>query len=301
LIALFGGSFNPIHNGHIKAAKLVLKHCRCKKLWFIPCYKHAFKPELERFEHRSKMIELAIGNEKRFKLCLIEKRLAKRSNRPNTTLETVLALKKAHPKEKFFWVIGSNLLNELPKWYKFSKLVEEIRFVVVPIKGFKMNKRILTKLDATVIDEQVDSISSSRIRNIIKSGAPPKRFLPQAVWRYIEENLLYTSDFARKVYALTRLVPKGKVTTYKDIAKALCSGYRAVGNALNKNCFSTVPCHRVVKSDGTIGGFSRGSSKKAELLRREGLTIEGNRIVDFEQRRISHKKLILLKKRATKS
>ena len=276
MIALFGGSFNPVHKGHIKAANFVLKHCKCKKLWFIPCYRHAFKPKLERFEHRAKMIELAIRNEKRFELCLIEKRLAEGSNRPNTTIETVLALKKAYPKERFFWVIGSNLLNELPKWHRFSKLVDEISFVVVPIKGFRMNKRMLTRLDATVIDEQVDGISSRKIRGMIKSGVPPKRFLPQTVWHYIEENLLYTSDFARRVYALTRLVPKGRVTTYKDIAKALgISGYRAVGNALNKNCFSTVPCHRVVRSDGTIGGFSRGSSKKAELLRKEGLAIKG--------------------------
>jgi len=65
----------------------------------------------------------------------------------------------------------------------------------------------------------------------------------------------------------------GKLTTYRDIAKAMkCKAYRAVGNALNKNPNAPiVPCHRVIKSDGTIGGYAFGVKKKISILRKEGI------------------------------
>jgi methylated-DNA-[protein]-cysteine S-methyltransferase len=82
-------------------------------------------------------------------------------------------------------------------------------------------------------------------------------------------------NFNRKCYAILRKVPKGKVTTYKAIAKALRSrAYRAVGNAMNKNPYAPkVPCHRVVKSNGEVGGFASGAKKKIQMLRKEGVEI----------------------------
>ncbi|MBI2632716.1 MGMT family protein [Candidatus Pacearchaeota archaeon] len=92
-------------------------------------------------------------------------------------------------------------------------------------------------------------------------------------------------SFSEKCYLLLRKVPKGKVTTYKSIANALgIIAYRAVGNAMNKNQYSPfVPCHRVVKSTGEIGGFSQGRKKKIEMLKKEGLNIKNDKIVDFEK------------------
>ncbi|MBI2663714.1 MGMT family protein [Candidatus Woesearchaeota archaeon] len=92
-------------------------------------------------------------------------------------------------------------------------------------------------------------------------------------------------NFSRKVWETCSKVPKGKVTTYKAIAEALnTKAYRAVGNALNKNPHSPkVPCHRVVNSDGRLGGFRSGAKKKAAMLKEEGIEVKGNRIVDFEK------------------
>lgn len=92
-------------------------------------------------------------------------------------------------------------------------------------------------------------------------------------------------NFNQKVYELAKKIPKGKVTTYKILAEALgTKAYRAVGQALNKNpCSPVVPCHRVVDSKRHLHGFSRGLKKKAELLRKEGVKIKNNRIVDFEK------------------
>ncbi|MBI2079645.1 MGMT family protein [Candidatus Micrarchaeota archaeon] len=80
------------------------------------------------------------------------------------------------------------------------------------------------------------------------------------------------TDFEKKVLLEVWKIPRGEIRNYKQIAKAIGrpKAYRAVGNALNKNPFAPeVPCHRVIKSDGNVGGFAGGSKKKRELLRRE--------------------------------
>src|SRR3954469_18426679 len=93
-----------------------------------------------------------------------------------------------------------------------------------------------------------------------------------------------TMNFNEKVWAITARIPRGKVATYGDIARALnCTAYRAVGNALNKNPYApTVPCHRVVGSDGSLTGFAGGLEKKRELLKREGLTLRDNGKVELK-------------------
>ncbi len=87
-------------------------------------------------------------------------------------------------------------------------------------------------------------------------------------------------SFAERVYKLTRQIPRGKVSTYKEIAEALGTrAYRAVGQALHVNPYAPrVPCHRVVNSQGDLHGFASGLRKKAILLRKEGISIKNNRI-----------------------
>ena len=87
-------------------------------------------------------------------------------------------------------------------------------------------------------------------------------------------------DFNQKCYDLLILIPKGKVTTYKEIARALNSkAYRAVGNAMNKNENAPkVPCHRVVGSNGNLVGYAYGIENKIKLLEKEGVKIINNKI-----------------------
>ena len=101
------------------------------------------------------------------------------------------------------------------------------------------------------------------------------------------------TEFQNKVYALCKKVPRGKVTTYKEIGRAIGKRgqiYRAVGVTLKKNCDRNVPCHRVVNSDGSIGEFNRGVKEKIRLLKKEGIKIKNGKVVDFG------KKLFKLKK-----
>ena len=92
--------------------------------------------------------------------------------------------------------------------------------------------------------------------------------------------------FNERCYSLLKTVPPGKVTTYGELAKALGSkGARAVGNAMNRNPYApTVPCHRVVRSDGGLGGYQGGLPKKIKLLKGEGVQVEDGRIVNFQDR-----------------
>ncbi len=82
-------------------------------------------------------------------------------------------------------------------------------------------------------------------------------------------------EFSKDCYSLLKKVPLGKVTTYKEIARALgTKAYRAVGNAMHKNPHAPyVPCHRVVKSNGSIGGFAQGNERKKEMLLNEGVEV----------------------------
>jgi methylated-DNA-[protein]-cysteine S-methyltransferase len=87
-------------------------------------------------------------------------------------------------------------------------------------------------------------------------------------------------SFNEKVWAMTARIPKGRVLTYADIARALgTTGYRAVGNALNRNPYAPgVPCHRVVGSDGSLTGFAGGLFKKRKMLTDEGVTFRGTKV-----------------------
>ena len=77
--------------------------------------------------------------------------------------------------------------------------------------------------------------------------------------------------FREKVYKVVKSIKRGKTLTYAEVAKRAgnAKAYRAVGNILNKNYDPKIPCHRVIRSDGTVGGYNRGSKKKLEVLKRE--------------------------------
>ena len=89
-----------------------------------------------------------------------------------------------------------------------------------------------------------------------------------------------------KVYKKLLEVPKGKITTYGEIAKAigLKNGQRVIGKIMNKNPYPViVPCHRVIKSDGKIGGYAWGEKVKAKMLLNEGIKIKNGKILDVEK------------------
>ncbi len=91
--------------------------------------------------------------------------------------------------------------------------------------------------------------------------------------------------FDEKVWNIMKKIPKGKVTTYKEVAHALnTKAYRAVGNACGRNPYApAVPCHRVISTSGDIGGFTGNLKDKIKLLESEGIRIKNNKIMDLEK------------------
>ncbi len=91
----------------------------------------------------------------------------------------------------------------------------------------------------------------------------------------------------KKIYKKLLEVPKGKITTYGELARAvgLKNGQRTVGKIMNKNPYPVIiPCHRVVKSDGKIGGYAYGEEIKSDMLTREGIVIKNGKILDLENK-----------------
>ena len=94
-------------------------------------------------------------------------------------------------------------------------------------------------------------------------------------------------DFSERVLRITARIPTGRVSTYRELAKALggIKFSRAVGTALNRNPDPVkVPCHRVVRADGRVGGYSRGVAEKIRLLVKEGISVEDGRVCDLRDK-----------------
>ena len=93
-------------------------------------------------------------------------------------------------------------------------------------------------------------------------------------------------NFNKRCYEKLILIPKGMISTYAEIAKSLDSkAYRAVGNAMANNPhLISVPCHRIIRSDGSLGGYALGIKKKIQLLEKEGIKIKNNKVIDFKNK-----------------
>ena len=93
-------------------------------------------------------------------------------------------------------------------------------------------------------------------------------------------------NFNKRCYQQLALIPRGMISTYTEIAKSLNSkAYRAVGNAMANNPhLISIPCHRIIRSDGSLGGYVLGINKKIQLLKKEGISIKDNKVMNFESK-----------------
>jgi methylated-DNA-[protein]-cysteine S-methyltransferase len=96
------------------------------------------------------------------------------------------------------------------------------------------------------------------------------------------------TKFQKIVWEMCKKIPHGRISTYQEIGKAINSrAYRAIGQALRNNPYAPiVPCHRVISSDGTLGGYNgkMNSKKKINLLNKEGIEVKNNNIIDFKKK-----------------
>jgi nicotinate-nucleotide adenylyltransferase len=190
-LGLMGGTFNPIHIGHIKIAYKVLNDFDLSKVIFIPSGDPPHKKARGVVEasHRLKMIKLAIGNDKRFEASDIE---IKREGK-SYTLDTIREIKNIYGVEAdVYFIAGVDSALDLPKWREPLKILSLAHFVAVERPGFsleeldgKYRKRIITVGEISI------DISSSVIRKRLREGKPIKSLVPESVEEYIRKNRLY--------------------------------------------------------------------------------------------------------------
>ncbi|HEK9101443.1 TPA: nicotinate-nucleotide adenylyltransferase [Bacillus pseudomycoides] len=186
-IGIIGGTFDPPHYGHLLIANEVYDALALDEIWFLPNQipPHKQDRNITSVENRLDMLELAIGQEEYFSVCLEE---LKREG-PSYTYDTMLQLTKKHPDVQFYFIIGGDMVEYLPKWYNIEKLLQLVTFVGVARPGYTLN----TPYEIVTVEIPEFAVSSSLLRKRHKEKKTCKYLLPEQVQVYIERNGLYES------------------------------------------------------------------------------------------------------------
>lgn len=192
-ICVFQGTFNPIHNAHLRVGEFVVTHYNFDKLIFIPAANPPHK-HLEEINpiHRLKMVELAIKTNPKFELSDIEYKRAGKSY-TYLTINELYNQYKVSSKIKF--IIGTDAFERIESWYETDKLKELVKFIVfIREDNFKSSKYDYLKdkgYDFEFQSLSFEDISSTELREKIKGGEDISQYVPNAVKEYILENGLY--------------------------------------------------------------------------------------------------------------
>jgi nicotinate-nucleotide adenylyltransferase len=179
-VALFGGSFNPPHVAHQMVALYVLETASVDQIWFVPTWKHPFHKPLAPFDNRLRMCELAVKSlGARARVTEIERTIGG----PSRTLNTVRRLRKLHPSHNYSLVIGSDVADEVPSWYRSADLQALVPFIVVGRRAAK------GAADHSAVT--MPEVSSTEVRSLLRAGKSPEGLVPRAVLDYIYRHGLY--------------------------------------------------------------------------------------------------------------
>lgn len=196
-IGIMGGTFNPIHYGHLVAAEVMRDRFKLDKVIFVPSYHTPYKGkrDLASSSHRYKMAKLAIENNGYFLVSDIEIERGGRSY----TRDTIKEFKKRFGKRtKLFFITGADAIAQMPKWKRAKELPQLCEFIAVSRPGFKLKKLSPKYQKYThLIEISALAISSTDIRKRLKGGKTIKYLLPEKVEKYIYRHRLYDSRRAR--------------------------------------------------------------------------------------------------------
>ncbi|MBC8079836.1 MAG: nicotinate-nucleotide adenylyltransferase [Gorillibacterium sp.] len=191
-IGIMGGTFDPIHNGHLLAAERVGEEASLDEVWFMP----ANVPPHKRSQphttalHRLRMVELAIEDNRRFRISDIEIRKGGTSY----TIDTMTELCAKHPNDEFNYIIGADMVMYLPNWYRIDELARKVTFIGVGRPGYTLNmQELMPELQhkIRIVSMPMMEISSTHIRDRYRDGKSIRYLVPDAVLDYIEVNRLY--------------------------------------------------------------------------------------------------------------
>ncbi|HTN51843.1 MAG TPA: nicotinate (nicotinamide) nucleotide adenylyltransferase [Anaeromyxobacter sp.] len=179
-VALLGGSFNPPHVAHAMAAWWTLATQGVREVWLLPAYRHPFGKELAPFEDRVRMCELAVAAIRGAHVCTAEAELAA-DPLVGKTARTLEHLAGKHPDLRFALVIGADILGEVDKWWRWERVRELARIIVVGREGHP----------PVAGAPSLPAISSTEIRARLARGEDVAGLVPEKVRAYLAERKLY--------------------------------------------------------------------------------------------------------------
>ncbi len=208
MICLFGGTFDPVHFGHLHAARSVCESLGMSNIRLLLAARpgHRAAPGAP-VEHRWRMLELACAGDPRLRPDDREVRRARRTARPSYTVDTLEEVRTEAPDEPLFWVIGSDAFRGLPTWHRWHEVLDLAHLVVLrrpgvplllagPLEALTEARRTREVPDGPagrilILDVLMRSISSTAVRAALAEGAPTDHLLPAAVYTYISRHDLY--------------------------------------------------------------------------------------------------------------
>ena len=185
-IGILGGTFNPVHVGHLILAEEAKEKIGLEKIIFVPTYlpPHKNSSEIASAFDRYEMIKTAIRNNKSLLVSDIE---IKRKGK-SYTIDTLREFKKKYPNDELFFISGSDLLKYLEEWKDLTEILKMVKFIVATRPGYPLEK--IPHYISTVSIRAVD-ISAFEIRKAIKEGKSFRYLVPEAVFNYITKRKLY--------------------------------------------------------------------------------------------------------------
>ncbi|HEY7311834.1 MAG TPA: nicotinate-nucleotide adenylyltransferase [Gemmataceae bacterium] len=198
-VGVFGGTFDPVHTGHLILAEQAHEQGRLDEVWFVPAPRppHKDEPDLTRFEQRVEMLALALAGNPAFRIDELEK---ERSG-PSYTVDTLAELRRRHPSHEFFLLVGSDTLVDLPHWHEPVRVLKQAGLLVMARPGSAVPTVEQLRAQLPMPDEaplrlqvvetpQID-ISSRDLRRRAAAGRSLRYFLPRSVECYIHDKRLY--------------------------------------------------------------------------------------------------------------
>jgi nicotinate-nucleotide adenylyltransferase len=197
-IGLLGGTFDPIHLGHLILAERVREEARLDGVWFLPSFQPPHKADvvITQYDHRAAMAALAIAGQPLFRVETIERDLPP----PSYTAHTLAALQQQYPKAEFHLIVGADCLPDLPKWFQPQRILAQASLLAVPRPGVELwnAEKLADELGIPaadvrlkIIDCPLVEIASRDIRARVAAGKSIRYLVPSAVEDYIQKQNLY--------------------------------------------------------------------------------------------------------------
>jgi len=188
--AIYGGTFDPIHNGHLHLIDELTRSGDFDKFIVIPSGIPSQKAAIASAADRLAMTKLAVsemlGSNHLYEVddCEI-KRLG-----PSFAIDTATEISNRYPEYEIYWIVGSDTVSTLAKWHKFEELAKIVKFIIIERPGFKLNE-YPAELKFERREIEAKDISASEIRSQIKDGKDISNLVPKTVLEYILQNRLY--------------------------------------------------------------------------------------------------------------